>query len=245
MTDNNRKLPLMKILDASVDYCVENVKSVSAFVTVKLLFLLVSLLLPGGYANPMFLVWLAVYYVFWCYFFRFYFNRKPYLMFKKICDSLVPSTKILFLTAVFALIFAAFPIVLPFLLPVEMVDAYTNFLRKYLNELDWVMLLILLLISPLILYRPFMAWISSVIGRSGQLKTAFARTEGNYWRFVAMGIVFNAIFIVFEYLNRIIEVPQILMMLVYAPLLVYFNVVIAKAYEFFFLEGIENQNLSD
>lgn len=245
MTDNNRKLPLMKILDASVDYCVENVKSVSAFVTVNLLFLLVSLLLPGGYANPMFLVWLAVYYVFWCYFFRFYFNRKPYLMFKKICDSLVPSTKILFLTAVFALIFAAFPIVLPFLLPVEMVDAYTNFLRKYLNELDWVMLLILLLISPLILYRPFMAWISSVIGRSGQLKTAFARTEGNYWRFVAMGIVFNAIFIVFEYLNRIIEVPQILMMLVYAPLLVYFNVVIAKAYEFFFLEGIENQNLSD
>lgn len=245
MTDNNRKLPLMKILDASVDYCVENVKSVSAFVVVNLLFLLVSLLLPGGYANPMFLVWLAVYYVFWCYFFRFYFNRKPYLMFKKICDSLVPSTKILFLTAVFALIFAAFPIVLPFLLPVEMVDAYTNFLRKYLNELDWVMLLILLLISPLILYRPFMAWISSVIGRSGQLKTAFARTEGNYWRFVAMGIVFNAIFIVFEYLNRIIEVPQILMMLVYAPLLVYFNVVIAKAYEFFFLEGIENQNLSD
>ena len=245
MTDNNRKLPLMKILDASVDYCVENVKSVSAFVAVNLLFLLASLLLPGGYANPMFLVWLAVYYVFWCYFFRFYFNRKPYLMFKKICDSLVPSTKILFLTAVFALIFAAFPIVLPFLLPVEMVDAYTNFLRKYLNELDWVMLLILLLISPLILYRPFMAWISSVIGRSGQLKTAFARTEGNYWRFVAMGIVFNAIFIVFEYLNRIIEVPQILMMLVYAPLLVYFNVVIAKAYEFFFLEGIENQNLSD
>ncbi len=245
MTDNNRKLPLMKILDASVDYCVENVKSVSAFVVVNLLFLLASLLLPGGYANPMFLVWLAVYYVFWCYFFRFYFNRKPYLMFKKICDSLVPSTKILFLTAVFALIFAAFPIVLPFLLPVEMVDAYTNFLRKYLNELDWVMLLILLLISPLILYRPFMAWISSVIGRSGQLKTAFARTEGNYWRFVAMGIVFNAIFIVFEYLNRIIEVPQILMMLVYAPLLVYFNVVIAKAYEFFFLEGIENQNLSD
>lgn len=245
MTDNNRKLPLLKILDASVDYCVENVKSVSAFVVVNLLFLLASLLLPGGYANPMFLVWLAVYYVFWCYFFRFYFNRKPYLMFKKICDSLVPSTKILFLTAVFALIFAAFPIVLPFLLPVEMVDAYTNFLRKYLHQLDWVMLLILLLISPLILYRPFMAWISSVIGRSGQLKTAFARTEGNYWRFVAMGIVFNAIFIVFEYLNRIIEVPQILMMLVYAPLLVYFNVVIAKAYEFFFLEGIENQNLSD
>ena len=239
MTDNVRKLPLLKILDASVDYCVENVKSVSAFVVVNLLFLLSSLLLPGGYANPLFLIWLAVYYVFWCYFFRFYFNRKPYLMFRKICDSLVPSTKILFLTAVFALIFAAFPIVLPFLLPVEMVDAYTNFLRKYLNELDWVMLLILLLISPLILYRPFMAWISSVIGRSGQLKTAFARTEGNYWRFVVMGIVFNVIFIVFEYLNRIIDVPQVLEMLVYAPLLVYFNVVIAKAYEFFFLDNID------
>lgn len=242
MSDSERKLPLLEILDASVDYCVENVKAVSAFVCANLLFLLVSFLLPGGYAHPMFLVWLAVYYVFWCYFFRFYFNRKPYLMFKKICDSLVPSTKILFLTAVFALIFAAFPIVLPFLLPVEMVDAYTNFLRKYLNELDWVIFLILLLISPLILYRPFMAWISSVIGRSGQLKTAFARTEGNYWRFVAMGIVFNAVFIVFEFVDRIVDVSEIWLVFFSAPLLVYFNIVVAKTYEFFFLDAMENKD---
>lgn len=242
MSDSERKLPLLEILDASVDYCVENVKAVSAFVCTNLLFLLVSFLLPGGYAHPMFLVWLAVYYVFWCYFFRFYFNRKPYLMFKKICDSLVPSTKILFLTAVFALIFAAFPIVLPFLLPVEMVDAYTNFLRKYLNELDWVIFLILLLISPLILYRPFMAWISSVIGRSGQLKTAFARTEGNYWRFVAMGIVFNAVFIVFEFVDRIVDVSEIWLVFFSAPLLVYFNIVVAKTYEFFFLDAMENKD---
>ena len=234
MTDNNRKLPLMKILDASVDYCVENVKSVSAFVVVNLLFLLASLLLPGGYANPMFLVWLAVYYVFWCYFFRFYFNRKPYLMFKKICDSLVPSTKILFLTAVFALIFAAFPIVLPFLLPVEMVDAYTNFLRKYLNELDWVIFLILLLISPLILYRPFMAWISALLGRNRTLRYAWSKTKGNYLPLLCLAVVMNLCGFLVDSLGQINDFCMVFSWFLMSPLMVYFNVVIAQVYAFFF-----------
>ena len=102
------------------------------------------------------------------------------------------------------------------------------------------LMLLLLLVSPLILYRPFMAWISSVIGRSGLLKTAFAKTEGNYWRFVAMAAIFNAAFVVFEGLDEMFDLPAAAPMVIYAPLLVYFNAAIAKTYEFFFLDSLED-----
>ena len=121
-----------------------------------------------------------------------------------------------------------------------MIDGYTNFLREYMPELDLGLMLLLLLVSPLILYRPFMAWISSVIGRSGLLKTAFAKTEGNYWRFVAMAAVFNALFVVFEGLDEMFDLPDAALMVVYAPLLVYFNAAIARTYEFFFLDGLDD-----
>ena len=238
--DSAKKLPLWKILNVSLDYCLQNVKVVVGFSLLNLLFLLLTLLLPGGYANPLFLIWLIFYYVFWCFFFRFYFNRRPYLMPRKIFDSLVPSTKILFLTAVFALGLSLLPLALPFLLPTEMIDGYTNFLREYMPELDLGLMLLLLLVSPLILYRPFMAWISSLIGRSGLLKTAFAKTEGNYWRFVAMAAIFNVVFVVFEGLDEIFDLPDAILMLVYAPLLVYVNVATAKTYEFFFLDNLED-----
>ena len=111
---------------------------------------------------------------------------------------------------------------------------------EYLAELVLGLMLLLLLVSPLILYRPFMAWISSVIGRSGLLKTAFAKTEGNYWRFVAMAAIFNAAFVVFEGLDEMFDLPAAAPMVIYAPLLVYFNTAIAKTYEFFFLDSLED-----
>ena len=190
--DGEKKLPLLKILNVSLDYCLENFKAVAGFSAVNLLF------------------------------------------------SLVPSTKSLFLTAVFGFGLSLLPLVLPFLLPPEMIDGYTNFLREYMPELDLGLMLLLLLVSPLILYRPFMAWISSVIGRSGLLKTAFAKTEGNYWRFVAMAAIFNAAFVVFEGLDEMFDLPAAAPMVIYAPLLVYFNAAIAKTYEFFFLDSLED-----
>ena len=46
--DGEKKLPLLKILNVSLDYCLENFKAVAGFSAVNLLFLLVTLLLPGG-----------------------------------------------------------------------------------------------------------------------------------------------------------------------------------------------------
>lgn len=57
--DGEKKLPLLKILNVSLDYCLENFKAVAGFSAVNLLFLLVTLLLPGGYGNPLFLIWLV------------------------------------------------------------------------------------------------------------------------------------------------------------------------------------------
>ena len=123
----------------------------------------------------------------------------------------------------------------------QLVEEGFRFLaRSMLLLLLLLLMLLLLLVSPLILYRPFMAWISSLIGRSGLLKTAFAKTEGNYWRFVAMAAIFNVVFVVFEGLDEIFDLPDAILMLVYAPLLVYVNVATAKTYEFFFLDNLED-----
>lgn len=238
-----KKLPLLKILDISFDCCLQNLKSIGWFTLINLLFLLVSVQFLGGYSSPLFLIWAIFYYIFWCYFFRFYFHRKPYLMFRKIFDSLVPSTKILVLTFAFAMLLAFLPYIPLFMgLPLDSTDKYTYFLKEYMQEskvVDWGLNFILLFVSPLIFYRPFMAWISALVGRSGLLKTAFAKTAGNYWRFVALGALFNIVFIAFETLGASLALPSWTLMIVYSPLIVYFNVVIAKIYEFFFLDNLE------
>lgn len=235
-----KKLPLLRIAEVSLDYCLDNWRAVGGFVLVNMIFLLVAVQLRGGYANPLFLIWVIFYYIFWCYFFRFYFNRKPYLMFGKIFDSLVPSTKMLVLTLVFALILAALPFIPLFMgMSPDNADEYIYFLKKYMQEsraVDLGINAVLLLVSPMIFFRPFMAWISSVIGRSGLLKTAFAKTEGNYWRFVVLVAVFNIIFVGFEVLYAYFALPDWSLVVIYAPLVVYFNVVVAKSYDFFFLD---------
>lgn len=238
-----RKLPLTKILKISRDYFMDNLKPMMVFTLINLALLIISFQFLGGYSNPIFLVWAIIYYIFWCYFFRFYFNRKPYLATGKIFDSLVPSTKILVLTLAFATLLAVLPFAPLFMgLPLEFTDKYTYFLKEYMQEsklVDCILNLFLIFASPIIFYRPFFAWISSVIGRSGLLKTAFAKTKGNYWHFVGMVAIFDGVFFIIDALGDWLELDNWILMFFYAPLIVFFNVVIAKSYDFFFLDNLE------
>lgn len=233
----------MKILRVSVEYFRDNLKSMLTFTLISLLLLIASFQFMGGSSNPLFLLWAIVYYVFWCFFFRFYFKRKPYLMVRKIFNSLIPSTKILVLTMAFATLLVVLPFAPLFMgLPLEFTDKYTYFLKEYMQEspiVDFALNMILIFVSPIIFYRPFFAWISSVIGRSGLLKTAFAKTEGNYWHFVGMVAIFDGAFIVISSIGDWLGLSNWILMLFYAPLTVLFNIVIAKSYDFFFLDNWE------
>jgi len=101
-------------------------------------------------------------------------------------------------------------------------------------------LVIVIVVSPFIFYRPMMAWLSSVLGRSSQFRTAFARTRGNYWNMVAIGTVFNLTLALLGFTGREIGVGSWLLTIVGSPLVIYFNVLLAKIYEHFFLE-IDNE----
>ena len=241
-----KKLPLTKILKISIEYFRDNLKPMMFFTLANLVLLIISFQFMGGYSNPVFLIWAIIYYVFWCYFFRFYFKRKPYLIAGKIFDSLIPSTKILVLTLAFGTLLAVLPFAPLFMgLPLEFTDKYTYFLKEYMQEskvVDCILNLILILVSPIIFYRPFFAWISSVIGRSGLLKTAFAKTEGNYWHFVGMVAIFDAAFVLIDSFGDWLEISDWILMFFYAPLTIFFNIVVAKSYDFFFLDNLDELN---
>lgn len=81
-----------------------------------------------------------------------------------------------------------------------------------------------------------MAWISSLIGRSGSLKSAFARTKGNYWRMTFLAALFELLFAGLEAGGQALGIGSWLSIVAGSPLVIYFNVVLAETYDYFFLE---------
>ena len=215
-----KTFPVAETFLASWRYCRENRRHIAVFTLVNWLLLLLGFKFMGGTGNILFIFWCVLYYLFSCFFFRFYYNRRPYLLTHKIFDSLVPSTKILFLTLALATLLAYLPFAPLFLgFPAEMMEDYAvGFIQEYMDEnklYDMGLALVLLLVSPIIFFRPMMAWISSVIGRSGSLRNAWRRTKGNYLRSRA---------------------DSWLAWTLLAPLIIYCNVFLAKSFDFFFLD---------
>ena len=215
-----KTFPVAETFLASWRYCRENRRHIAVFTLVNWLLLLLGFKFMGGTGNILFIFWCVLYYLFSCFFFRFYYNRRPYLLTHKIFDSLVPSTKILFLTLALATLLAYLPFAPLFLgFPAEMGLA-----------------LVLLLVSPIIFFRPMMAWISSVIGRSGSLRNAWRRTKGNYLRFLAVVFLFNAAAYLVQEADVLSRADSWLAWTLLAPLIIYCNVFLAKSFDFFFLD---------
>ena len=119
------------------------------------------------------------------------------------------------------------------------VDSYVDHLQKYTEDtatINIVATIIMTIISPFIFYRPMMAWIGSLIGRSGLLSTAFARTKGNYWQFMTITVVFSLLSLLVEVLDKALSMRSWLIIFLDSAIVVFLNVVIAKTYEYFFLE---------
>ena len=232
-----KKLPIAAILKFSADYMGNNVRPVLSFTVINFFMMLLGL-----YSWKTIWIWpvAAVYYVFWSYFFRWYFNRKPYLLVKPIISSMVPSSKILVLGAVFATILVVLPFAPLFMgFSPEFNDRYMRFLQKYMQESDLVDLglnVVLVLFSPMIFYIRFLSWISALIGRIGSLRTAWSRTEGNYWEFLLMALLFNFGVVGVQQLMGFLEIPLPFLLAALSPLIVYYNVVMAKSYEFFYMD---------
>lgn len=233
-------MPLKGLLAESFSYMRDNGREMTLFAVVHMMFLTAAFELIDGWHDVFFLPWLAAYYLFWCFFFRFYFKRRPYLATLKLFDTLVPSTKILAFTFLVVTALLMLPLVPPFFgVGSEWAEKYGIYLQRYMEDsrtVDGITVVIMTLTAPFVFYRPMMAWISSLIGRSGSLKSAFARTKGNYWRMTFLAALFELLFAGLEAGGQALRIGSWLSIVAGSPLVIYFNVVLAETYDYFFLE---------
>ena len=220
------------------DFMAMGIFSVANFVLLAL-----SVYGVGGTKHPLFLLLLLLMYVFWGVFFRFYFQKKPYLQLKPFVRSLVPSIKVVFVTVVVVWAFMLLPYI-PLLFGLSSdnlggryLEKYLFFLQKYMQDTNLVDLgiyLSLVFVMPLILFRPLLAWVAAILGRRGSLTTAWSKTKNNYWQFAQIAFLMNIPMLILDYLADFSRVTEILSLLFFAPLMVYYNLVIARIYDFFY-----------
>ena len=234
----NKHLSVKYVLLAALRFFNKNPKILLGFVILNYLLCILSV-----YSWKTFLIWplLVIIYVLWGGVFRYYFERKPYFHFKSLFYSMIPSTKIVVLSVLVVSVFLLLPIAILFIpnLPKEFVLPYSRFLQVAMHEsdiMDLIVNLVVVLFSPLIMYRPMLAWIAALLGRSGSLRFAWEKTKGNYWEFLLLAVLIDlsigGIYKCVLYMGGNIYISLIPISI----LVVYFNIVVAKIYEFFFLE---------
>ena len=235
-----KTLPLQMLIRESFACLCDRWQSFAVLTATHIALLAAGFELIDGWHDLVFLPWLIVYYLYWCFFFRFYFGKKPYLEMNRLAGTLVPSVKILALSFFVLTALLVLPL-LPILLggDADWAVDYSGYLQKYMEDgrlVDGITLFVFLLVSPFIYFRPMMAWIGSLLGRSGAFKTAFARTKGNYWRMFFLLAVFELALAVFGAAGQVLGAGKWLFIIFGSPLMVFLNLILAKTYDYFFLE---------
>lgn len=236
-SETQKKLPVAEILKKSFNYFNSKPLVMTVFSILNYVIILIGVY---TWSKPSFFLLMIFAYMFWSYFFRFYFDKKPYLQTKSLTSSLAPSVKILVIVFVVLTLLVVLPFVPLFLgFGGSEADAYLNFLKKYMQDsqtLDVIMGVVMIFVAPYLFYRPFFAWVGSLLGRNGNIKFAMNKTKGNYWQFVKLLLILNLPFVLIEQIVKLFDFPQALAFLLVSPLIVYTNIVIARSYEFFFIE---------
>lgn len=232
-----KKLPVGAIFKSALTYCCDHPLFFAAFLLGHLAPVVVGALFNADDTTMMACLY---YYLFWCLFFRRLFNRKPYLLTRKLVITIVPFIKMCFMTSLFVGLLLILPLIVPFFgIGRQWATDYENYLYLYMENgrlIDFGTVLLLLLSAPFLFWRPIMAWIAAINGRSGSMRFAFARTVGSYWRFVALSLFFAAATIIAIALLFALSLPLRLIALPTSILAIYLGVVLAKVYDFFFLE---------
>ncbi len=240
MTDQVKILPIKKVMKDAYQYMHQNEHTLRLIWLINFLLCAIFNLLPGGLSNPIGLIWSIIYYVFWCVFFRFYYQKKPYFCFSKVCASAIPSSKMIFIT--FGLLF--FLLILPFIpLLMGFHNKYLLLFERYMSALQMpqtsvlnvlVFSIIFLLISPFAFCRPYLAWISALQGYSGSIRKVFKKTKGNNIKFLSLIFLLNLPCFVAYGADVMLKCHGWFSVGFYSIYLIYFNIVFAKVYEYFY-----------
>lgn len=242
------KMRAGKLLRDTFSYIAKNKQFVLCVAVVNMVFMLLLKSL-GGISNPFSILWTIAYYLFWCWFYRYYYDLKPYVLSKTIFGSLSPSTKalvIMFLVTVCIILAPMIPLFLGFN------DVYLNFYEQYTSAVEnlsspkdigtslieiSIVCLILSLLAPVLICKPYLAWISSLRGANSSFRKSGDKIKGNYWTFVIISALLLFPEALCDRFDAILGFQNWLSYIGGTIIFVFTNIIFAKIYDFFYLEN--------
>lgn len=241
-------LNIGRVLKESALYVRRNPKFILCLFTVNMVYMLFFKTIDGGISNPLSVLWVISYYIFWCFFYRYYYHIHPYFSAKALWGSLTPSAKtmiMLFLVAVSVAFLPMLPLFLGFN------DLYLDIYENYLQAFEgmssnsdhqasiWQVIIaygILSLLSPVLICKPYLAWISSLRGKNASFRKVKERTKGNYKAFVILSAMLLYPEALSSYLDKMWNCHSWLDYTVSTLVFVYTNIIFAKVYDVFYLK---------
>ena len=212
-------------------------KTILLWLFVNYALLYVFTLIPHGWTNSLSILWLVAYYIYWCIFVRYIQQHRPYFSLIRTLNGLIPTSKILFINILLYVLILTIPYV-PLLMGfrdkyLECFESYMRFIESY-NSIPGTVLfcLFLLLISPYTISRPYLAWISSLIGKSRSIMDAYKKTGGNYWEFVVCLGIISSICIISYGIDMVYKTET--MFFTMPIFTTYFNIVFIFIYKTFY-----------
>lgn len=242
------KMHAKDILQEANVYIKNNFLFVLCIFAVNMVYMLCFKSLEGGVSNPLSIIWFLSYYIFWCFFYRYYYHLRPYLGGKEVFGSLAPSAKamvILFLAAMTVAFLPMLPLFLGFN------DVYLDIYEKYLSTFDgmssngvtnaslWQILTayaVMCLVAPVLICKPYLAWISSLRGKNASFNKVKNRIKGNYWSFVVISAILLIPEALASQLDKMLNCRNWLDYTVSTVIFVYTNIIFAKIYDLFYLK---------
>lgn len=131
-------------------------------------------------------------------------------------------------------------------------DIYLNFYEQYTSAVEnlsspkdisaslveiFIVCSILSLLAPILICKPYLAWISSLRGTNASFKKAGDKIKGNYTNFVIISAVLLFPEALFDRIDAILDLQNWLSYSIGTLIFVYTNIIFAKIYDFFYLKN--------
>lgn len=233
----HRFFSLTTVLKSSAKFALLFKRTFLIWCVVNFAFLYLFSQIPNGWTNSLSILWLVAYYIYWCVYIRYVQQHPPYFSLIRIFNGLIPVSKIMFINISIYILIVVTPFIPLFMgfreKYLEFFEGYMEIMKSY-NALPGKtsFYIFMLLISPYTLSRPYLAWISSLIGSSRSIIDAYKRTTGNYWNFVLCAFVMSALFFISYYIDTIYDINTLIVLMSVFP--VYFNIVFIDIYKVFY-----------
>lgn len=232
-----KELSLVSVLKSSNKFIWIYKKTILLWLCINYFLLYIFTLIPNGWTNSLSILWLVIYYIYWCIFIRYIQQHRPYFSLVRTLNGLIPTSKILFINIFLYVLIVTIPYIPLFMgfrdKYLECFEEYMRFIESY-NAIPGKTLffIFLLLISPYTISRPYLAWISSLIGKSRSIMDAYKKTQGNYLTFVWGLTITSSICILFFVIDTVYKTRTLFLIM---PIFtIYFNILSIVLYKFFY-----------